>query len=117
MQQLMAADGSGIGHSEMTAITAAIESSKIFGEFRIQICRTNCWASIYASNGLAGSRSGGLIAATWAAMVRYGREGYLRYAKQIFEASFEMQGAVKTHTELTLMGKPTFCFRRVVVTR
>ena len=65
---------------------------------------------IYASNGLAGSRSGGLIAATWAAMVRYGRQGYLRYAKQIFEASFEMQDAVKAHAELTLMGKPTFCF-------
>jgi sphinganine-1-phosphate aldolase len=65
---------------------------------------------IYASNGLAGSRSGGLIAATWAAMVRYGREGYLRYAKQIFETSFAMQDAVKRHAELVLMGKPTFCF-------
>ncbi len=65
---------------------------------------------IYASNGLAGSRSGGLIAATWAAMVRYGREGYLSYAKQIFETSFRMQDAVKRHAELMLMGKPTFCF-------
>ena len=65
---------------------------------------------IYASNGLAGSRSGGLIAATWAAMVRYGREGYLRYAKQIFGTSFRMQDAVKSHPELFLMGKPTFCF-------
>ena len=65
---------------------------------------------IYASNGLAGSRSGGLIAATWAAMVRYGREGYLRYAKQIFETSFAMQDSVKRHAELVLMGKPTFCF-------
>ena len=65
---------------------------------------------IYASNGLAGSRSGGLIAATWAAMVRYGREGYLRYAKQIFETSFTMQDAVKSHPELSLMGEPTFCF-------
>ncbi len=65
---------------------------------------------IYASNGLAGSRSGGLIAATWAAMVRYGREGYLQYAKQIFETSFAMQGAVKSLPELVLMGDPTFCF-------
>ncbi len=65
---------------------------------------------IYASNGLAGSRSGGLIAATWAAMVRYGREGYLRYAKQIFETAFEMQSAVKSHDELVIMGEPTFCF-------
>lgn len=65
---------------------------------------------IYASNGLAGSRSGGLIAATWAAMVRYGREGYLRYAKQIFDTSFQMQAAVKSHDSLMLMGRPTFCF-------
>ena len=65
---------------------------------------------IYASNGLAGSRSGGLIAATWAAMVRYGREGYLRYAKQIFETSFAMQSSVKSHEELRIMGEPTFCF-------
>ena len=65
---------------------------------------------IYASNGLAGSRSGGLIAATWAAMVRYGREGYLRYAKQIFETSFRMQASVRSHASLLLMGDPTFCF-------
>jgi len=65
---------------------------------------------IYVSNGLAGSRSGGLIAATWAAMVRYGKEGYLRYAKQIFETAFEMQDAVKGLPELRIMGAPTFCF-------
>ncbi|MEM8606117.1 MAG: pyridoxal-dependent decarboxylase [Myxococcota bacterium] len=64
---------------------------------------------IYASNGLAGSRSGGLIAATWAAMVRYGREGYERYAKQIFETAFRMQAAVK-ELGLVMMGDPTFCF-------
>lgn len=64
---------------------------------------------IYASNGLAGSRSGGLIAATWAAMVRYGRAGYERYAKQIFDASYRMQESVK-ESGLRLMGDPTFCF-------
>ena len=35
----------------------------------------------YCSPGIEGSRSGGLLAATWAAMVQLGREGYLRYAK------------------------------------
>ena len=64
---------------------------------------------IYVSNGLAGSRSGGLIAATWAAMVRYGRAGYERYAKQIFETAFQMQKAVEA-TGLVMMGSPTFCF-------
>lgn len=64
----------------------------------------------YASPGLAGSRSGGVIAATWAAMVLLGKQGYLERAKAIFEASYTMQDAVTSHEELMLMGKPTFCF-------
>ncbi len=64
----------------------------------------------YASPGLAGSRSGGLIAATWASMVHLGKQGYLARAKQIFDTAFAMQAAVKSHPELVMMGKPTFCF-------
>jgi glutamate/tyrosine decarboxylase-like PLP-dependent enzyme len=64
----------------------------------------------YASPGLAGSRSGGLIAATWASMMHLGRDGYLQRARQIFDAAFRMQDAVTSHPELKLMGKPTFCF-------
>jgi glutamate/tyrosine decarboxylase-like PLP-dependent enzyme len=43
-------------------------------------------------------------------MVSLGREGYLRYAKRIFEASYGMQAAVKQHPELRLLGTPTFLF-------
>jgi len=64
----------------------------------------------YLSPGLAGSRSGGLIAATWASMVSLGREGYLRYAEQIFSTAFAMQDIVTSHDELRLMGAPTWCF-------
>ncbi|MCA9715734.1 MAG: aspartate aminotransferase family protein, partial [Myxococcales bacterium] len=64
----------------------------------------------YVSNGLAGSRSGGLVAATWAAMVAYGVEGYTRHARAIFETALRMQEAVRTHDALTIMGRPTFCF-------
>lgn len=64
----------------------------------------------YASTGLLGSRSGGLIAATWASMVTMGKEGYMKHAKEIFETAFKMQDAVKSHPELKLMGKPTWCF-------
>ncbi|MEZ5145402.1 MAG: aspartate aminotransferase family protein [Acidimicrobiales bacterium] len=64
----------------------------------------------YLSPGLAGSRSGGLLAATWASMVRMGREGYLRYAQAIFETAFAMQDVVRSHPELRLMGSPTWCF-------
>ena len=33
---------------------------------------------LYTSPGMSGSRSGGIIAATWASMVTLGKEGYLR---------------------------------------
>src|SRR3954451_21190693 len=57
-----------------------------------------------------GSRSGGLLAATWASMVQLGRERYLRYAKAIFETSKAMQAAVTSHPELRIMGEPSFLF-------
>jgi glutamate/tyrosine decarboxylase-like PLP-dependent enzyme len=64
----------------------------------------------YMSPGIDGSRSGGLLAATWAAMVSLGRDGYLRYARQIFETAFAMQDSVRSHDELRIIGQPTFCF-------
>ena len=64
----------------------------------------------YTSPGMEGSRSGGLIAATWASMVQLGHAGYLGYARQIFETAFAMQEAVRSHPELRLLGKPTFLF-------
>ena len=64
----------------------------------------------YCSPGMDGSRSGGLLAATWAAMVSLGRAGYLRYAKAIFETSTAMQDAVRTHPSLRIMGTPSFLF-------
>ena len=64
----------------------------------------------YCSPGMDGSRSNGLIAATWAGMARLGSEGYLKYAKAIFETAFAMQDAVRSHPELRIMGNPSFCF-------
>ncbi len=64
----------------------------------------------YCSPGMDGSRSGGLLAATWAAMVHLGQEGYLRYAKAIFETSVAMQRGVRGHPSLRIMGKPSFLF-------
>ena len=64
----------------------------------------------YLSPGIAGSRSGGLLAATWASMVSLGREGYLRYAKRIFDTAFAMQDVVRSQGALRILGKPSFCF-------
>jgi glutamate/tyrosine decarboxylase-like PLP-dependent enzyme len=64
----------------------------------------------YCSPGMDGSRSGGLLAATWAAMVHLGRSGYRHYAEKIFTTSDAMQAAIREHPSLRIMGKPTFLF-------
>jgi glutamate/tyrosine decarboxylase-like PLP-dependent enzyme len=82
---------------------------KSYRRYQYYMC-TDWKGGAYASPGLAGSRSGGLIAATWASMMRLGREGYLEKARRIFDTAFTMQRAVRSHPELRIMGQPTFCF-------
>jgi glutamate/tyrosine decarboxylase-like PLP-dependent enzyme len=64
----------------------------------------------YFSPGLEGSRSDGLLAATWASLVSNGRSGYRGYAEQIFATSAAMQDSVRAHSELRLLGEATFLF-------
>ena len=64
----------------------------------------------YCSPGMDGSRSGGLLAATWAALTSLGREGYRAAAWSILSTSAAMQAAVRSHPELCLIGRPTFLF-------
>ena len=64
----------------------------------------------YCSPGMDGSRSGGLLAATWASMVQLGREGYRGYAEQIFATSAGHAGRGRRHPELRILGDPTFLF-------
>jgi len=64
----------------------------------------------YCSPGMDGSRSAGLLAATWAAMVHLGRSGYRHYAEQIFATSATMQQAVRSHPSLRILGAPSFLF-------
>ncbi len=64
----------------------------------------------YCSPGMEGSRSGGLLAATWASLVHLGREGFRRYARQIFDTSAAMQEVVRSHPALRILGSPTFLF-------
>ena len=57
-----------------------------------------------------GSRSDGLMASTWASMIHLGREGYRRYARDIFSTADEMLTVVRSHPELRVIGSPTFLF-------
>lgn len=64
----------------------------------------------YCSPGMDGSRSAGLLAATWAAMVHLGRSGYRHYAEAIFSTSAAMQEVVLSHPSLRIVGRPSFLF-------
>jgi len=57
---------------------------------------------------MTGSRSGGLTAATWAAMVYLGEEGYLRIAAAIMKVADRIREGVKSIPQLQIVGEPTF---------
>jgi sphinganine-1-phosphate aldolase len=63
---------------------------------------------VYASPGIAGSRSGGLIAATWAALVSLGEEGYLELAEPILATAAELRATVESVPELRTLGRSPF---------
>jgi glutamate/tyrosine decarboxylase-like PLP-dependent enzyme len=63
---------------------------------------------MYASPTGAGSRSGGLTAAAWAAMVTLGRQGYLDAARDVMTLADGFKGAVSGIPELRIIGDPTF---------
>ncbi len=67
------------------------------------------WAGgIYASPTIQGSRSAGLSAAMWAALIAMGEEGYLKAARAIMDTSDKMRAGIATIPELRIMGKSTF---------
>jgi len=63
---------------------------------------------LYVSPGMSGSRSGGLIAATWAAMLSLGEQGYLDAARRIFDTAARIRATVESTDGLAVMGDPTF---------
>src|SRR5712692_1040767 len=63
---------------------------------------------IYFSPGLSGSRSGGVVAAAWAAMVSLGERGYLEIADAIFKTAGTIRSGVEAIPELEVIGDPTF---------
>lgn len=63
---------------------------------------------IYISTGFNGSKSGGLFAATWAAMVHYGKEGYMKRAQKIFNVNAQIKNIVHSIPELKLFGDSLF---------
>jgi glutamate/tyrosine decarboxylase-like PLP-dependent enzyme len=77
---------------------------------RRQYFSTTTWlGGLYASPTMAGSRSGGITASTWAAMVSLGEEGYLEAARRIMTAADTIKAGIARIPELSIIGRPTFC--------
>ena len=76
---------------------------------RYQYYATTEWpGGLYASPTVQGSRSGGLTAATWAAMLGMGQEGYMSAARAIMNTADTIRAGVNTIPEIKIMGKSTF---------
>ncbi|HEY6797813.1 MAG TPA: aminotransferase class V-fold PLP-dependent enzyme [Kineosporiaceae bacterium] len=76
---------------------------------RHQYFATGDWqGGLYISPGMAGSRSGGLIASTWAAMVTLGEDGYLAAAREILAAADRIRTGVEATDGLRLLGRSPF---------
>ena len=64
---------------------------------------------LYASPTVAGTRSEGISASTWAAMVTLGEEGYLKATRRIMKAADTIKSGIAKIPELKIIGKPTYC--------
>ncbi len=77
---------------------------------RRQYFSTTDWqGGLYASPTIAGSRSAGITASTWAAMVTMGEAGYLKAARRIMRTADAIRAGAAQFPELTIIGQPTYC--------
>lgn len=65
---------------------------------------------VYASPGIAGSRSGSLIAACWASLMAQGESGYIDACHKIVGAAKRIETTIREHpslvTDVHIIGKP-----------
>ena len=65
---------------------------------------------VHARRASPGSRSGGLLAASWAAMVQSAARATSSTPGRSSRPPSAMQAVVRSHPELRIIGRPTFCF-------
>ena len=66
----------------------------------------NWQGGIYATPTMAGSRPGGLIAATWATMMYMGEDGYVEATKKIISTTRKIQNELKKIPGIYILGTP-----------
>ena len=62
---------------------------------------------IYCSPGASGSKAGNVIAGTWAAMVSYGRDGYVESCRRIVSTREKVFQALNCTPGIEVLGTPT----------
>jgi len=73
-------------------------------------CYLTKWSGgIYATPTLSGSRAGGPVAATWAAMCKFGEEGYIETTRQIVGAAKKIGQGIEAMEGLRLVGRADVC--------
>jgi sphinganine-1-phosphate aldolase len=63
---------------------------------------------LYVSPGFAGSRSGGIVASTWAALLATGESGYLAAADAILRTAATIREGIRDIPQLEVIGDPLF---------
>lgn len=72
-----------------------------------QFTVTTDWpGGVYGSPTVNGSRAGGVIAATWATMLRFGEDGYTEATKSIVDTAKYIEAGLRKVEGLFIFGKP-----------
>ena len=69
-------------------------------------CYPNWPGGIYGTPTITGSRAGGIIAACWAALKYFGRDGYVQATKEIVETTRRITEAIRHVPGLKIIGIP-----------
>jgi len=64
---------------------------------------------IYATATISGSRAGGLIADCWAALIYYGRDGYVQKVKDIISTTKYIEKELRRVEGIKIVGDPQVC--------
>ncbi len=106
----MSCDTHKYGYALKGTSTLLVRNHKLL---RYQFFSVADWqGGLYLSPTLQGSRSGGLSAATWAAMVAIGEEGYMKAARLIMDTADKIRAGIAGITEIKIAGKSTFVVGR-----
>eukprot|EP00484_Ammonia_sp_Unknown_P026714 CAMPEP_0197038340 /NCGR_PEP_ID=MMETSP1384-20130603/15291_1 /TAXON_ID=29189 /ORGANISM="Ammonia sp." /LENGTH=564 /DNA_ID=CAMNT_0042468755 /DNA_START=75 /DNA_END=1769 /DNA_ORIENTATION=+ len=69
-------------------------------------CYSECVIGMYGTATCLGSRSGGLVVATWSTMMYFGKQGYLENMKKIMDAVEKVKSGILEMEEIEIMGEP-----------